>query len=297
MNATVLIIAILAIVIAAAAAIVTMSRRTDRGSATGLLARETKSRDRSRRKSAAVAPVVSAPPPAPSGRVMEKSVGLARTGGDLVARPASAAPRVLRAPMDLEQLGVTRRQFLNRSTIAMFTAGLGSFGAAVLAFLWPSLSGGFGSKVTLGKVTDILAEIDAKKEPKYFAEARTYITAYPKEDVGKAKKVYAPGVVKGMESGVVALYQKCVHLGCKVPWCTNSQWFECPCHGSQYNRVGEYKAGPAPRGLDRFDAVVDAVGNVTVDTSQVRIGPAQGTNTTGQEAEGPHCVGGKAGGH
>jgi cytochrome b6-f complex iron-sulfur subunit len=179
----------------------------------------------------------------------------------------------------------------------MFTAGLGSFGAAVLAFLWPSLSGGFGSKVTLGKVSDILAEINTKKEPKYFAEARTYITAYPKEDIGKAKKVYAPGVVKGMESGIAALYQKCVHLGCKVPWCSNSQWFECPCHGSQYNRVGEYKAGPAPRGLDRFDAVVDAAGNVTVDTSQVRIGPAQGTNTTGQEAEGPHCVGGKGGGH
>ena len=36
-----------------------------------------------------------------------------------------------------------------------------------------------------------------------------------------------------MEAGVVALYQKCVHLGCRVPWCTSSQWFECPCHGSQ----------------------------------------------------------------
>ncbi len=296
MNATVLIIAIVAIVVAAAAAVATMSRRTDRSAATGLLARETTSRDRSRRKASSV-DIATAPPPAPVGRVIEKSVVLARTGGGLVARPASAAPAVLRAPMDLEQLGVTRRQFLNRSTIAMFTAGLGSFGAAVLAFLWPSLSGGFGSKVTLGKVSDILAEVSAKKEPKYFAEARTYITAYPKEDVDKAKKVYAPGVVKGMESGVVALYQKCVHLGCKVPWCTNSQWFECPCHGSQYNRVGEYKYGPAPRGLDRFDAVVDAAGNVTVDTSQVRIGPAQGTNTTGQEAEGPHCVGGKAGGH
>jgi cytochrome b6-f complex iron-sulfur subunit len=29
-----------------------------------------------------------------------------------------------------------------------------------------------------------------------------------------------------------------------------------------------------------------------VDTKQVIQGPPIGTNTTGQEAEGPHCVGG-----
>ncbi len=294
MNATVLIIAIVAVVVLAAAAIATMSRRTDRGAATGLLARETVKRDRSRRKDAKVEVATPAPPP-PSGRSIEKALVLSRSGGDVELRPASGAPAVLRAPMDADQLGVTRRQFLNRSTIAMFTAGLGGFGASLLAFLWPSLSGGFGSKVSLGKVNDILAEIATKKEPKYFAEARTYITPYPKDGLDKAKTVYAPGVVRGMESGVAAIYQKCVHLGCKVPWCTNSQWFECPCHGSQYNRVGEYKAGPAPRGLDRFSVDVDAAGNVTVDTSAVIVGPAQGTNTTGQEAEGPHCVGGKAG--
>jgi cytochrome b6-f complex iron-sulfur subunit len=82
-----------------------------------------------------------------------------------------------------------------------------------------------------------------------------------------------------------------VHLGCKVPWCKSSQWFECPCHGSQYNRVGEKKGGPAPRGLDRFAVTVDG-GFVTVDSGQRTDGPAIGVNTTGQEAEGPHCVGG-----
>jgi cytochrome b6-f complex iron-sulfur subunit len=75
-----------------------------------------------------------------------------------------------------------------------------------------------------------------------------------------------------------------------VPWCATSQWFECPCHGSQYNRVGEKKAGPAPRGLDRF-AVSVSGGVVTVDTAARTEGPAIGVNTTGQEAEGPHCVG------
>ena len=47
-----------------------------------------------------------------------------------------------------------------------------------------------------------------------------------------------------MKQGIVALYQKCPHLGCRVPSCATSQWFECGCHGSQYNRVGEKKGGP-----------------------------------------------------
>ena len=84
-------------------------------------------------------------------------------------------------------------------------------------------------------------------------EARTYLQPYPTQDVKNAEKVpeYAP-VLPNMEEGIVAIYQKCVHLGCRVPWCQTSQWFECPCHGSKYSRVGEKKGGPAPRGLDQF---------------------------------------------
>ena len=92
-----------------------------------------------------------------------------------------------------------------------------------------------------------------------------------------------------MEAGLVALYQRCVHLGCRVPWCKSSQWFECPCHGSKYNRVGEKKGGPAPRGLDRFPIDVGG-GTVAIDTGGRILGPPIGTNTTGQEAEGPHCA-------
>ena len=45
-----------------------------------------------------------------------------------------------------------------------------------------------------------------------------------------------------------------------------SQWFECPCHGSKYNTAGEYKLGPAPRGMDRFKVTVSQTGDVTVET-------------------------------
>jgi cytochrome b6-f complex iron-sulfur subunit len=60
--------------------------------------------------------------------------------------------------------------------------------------------------------------------------------------------------------------------------------------------VGEKKAGPAPRGLDRFPVDV-AGGTVTVDTGLVIQGPPIGTNTTGQEAEGPACISAAGGEH
>ena len=100
-----------------------------------------------------------------------------------------------------------------------------------------------------------------------------------------------------MENGVIALYQKCPHLGCRVPQCVSSQWFECPCHGSQYNRVGEKKGGPAPRGMDHFAVTVSRPAATSSSTpSIVFTGVPIGTNTTGQEAEGPHCITG-GGGH
>jgi cytochrome b6-f complex iron-sulfur subunit len=224
-----------------------------------------------------------------TGRDVERAAVLERRGGSAVPVPATPAPPAPRTYLDEEALGVTRRQFFNRGIVAMFGLGLGGFGAATLGFLWPSLSGGFGSKIKVGKLDDILGQIAATREPVYVAEARTWISAYPEEAVPKAKQVYTGGVLAGMEQGVVALYQKCVHLGCRVPWCKSSQWFECPCHGSQYNRVGEKKAGPAPRGLDRFAVSVEG-GIVVVDTGQRVDGPKIGVNTTGQEPEGPHCA-------
>ena len=52
---------------------------------------------------------------------------------------------------------------------------------------------------------------------------------------------------------IFALSQKCPHLGCHVPYCESSGRFECPCHGSIYDLAGEYIAGPAPRGMDRYE--------------------------------------------
>jgi len=187
---------------------------------------------------------------------------------------------------------VARRQFLNRGIVGLLLIGpLSGLATGLIAFLWPSLSGGFGSKVTLGKLADIDANITKGNGFYYVPEGKLYVTRYPSSALPKAKTVYAPSELTAMEAGFTVLYQKCVHLGCRVPPCLTSQWFECPCHGSQYNQVGEKKGGPAPRGLDHFATAV-ANNVLTADTGTIILGPPIGTDTTGQEAEGPHCISG-----
>jgi cytochrome b6-f complex iron-sulfur subunit len=264
-------------------------RRQDRESAIGLFDRDARKRDRSREALAPLEAEEAAPRTAAEverAAVRGRGVGTAVVVAPPAAKPVPALPSYI----DDETLGVTRRQFVNRSILALFGLSVTGFGASMLGFLWPTPHGGFGSKVNAGKKDDIVAKLTATKAPVYVPDARTYLNPFPVEDVAKAKKAgYPDPIIAGYEEGLVALYQKCVHLGCRVPWCASSQWFECPCHGSKYNRVGEKKGGPAPRGLDRFPLSVGSDGTVTIDTKQPLLGPPIGTDTTGQEAEGPHC--------
>ncbi|MBJ7362879.1 MAG: Rieske 2Fe-2S domain-containing protein [Ilumatobacteraceae bacterium] len=276
-----IVIAIVALVVLAAVVLVTSARRSDvRGA--GSLARETVKRDKSIKAESG---------DGPAGSAYESQAIATRTA--VLEKATEVAPVVWQAP-DQEAVDVSRRQFFNRASVFLVLTGTAAFGASLIAFLWPRAGGGFGSKVNVGRLDDLIAQIRSERGFVYKPEARTWLTSYPADSLSKARLSYGKQTIStGMESGIIALYQKCPHLGCRVPECKSSQWFECPCHGSQYNRVGEKKAGPAPRGMDRFGVSVTN-GNVIVDTGTTFNGPAIGINTTGQEAEGPHCVSGEA---
>ena len=277
-----LVIVVPVVVVLAGLVVFAALRRRDTGEAIGQLSRETRRRD---------APVVIGDDAevAVSGRQVEAQAALARRPQELVGVGGSGLAEYV--PPDAETLGVTRRQFFNRSIVLLMGLSLTGFGAAVLAFLWPQPKGGFGSKIRVGSIPDVKATIESSDGFLYLAEGRMWITEYPEAAVEKARTVYPASMLPGLEAGVIAIYQKCPHLGCRVPECKTSQWFECPCHGSQYNQAGEKKGGPAPRGMDHFAMEVSG-GVLTVNTGQLIQGPPIGTNTTGQEAEGPHCVGG-----
>jgi cytochrome b6-f complex iron-sulfur subunit len=179
--------------------------------------------------------------------------------------------------------GMSRRDFFRNTWLASVGVSLAGFGAASLGFLWPTLRGGFGAKLELGNINDLKTELGGMPGGmKYFPEARTYLTLYDGNGADTVYKDFAVG-------GFIATYQKCAHLGCRVPFCATSKWFECPCHGSQYNRVGEYRSGPAPVGLSHFPITIDGP-NLTVDTAAPGAASPRGTDTIGQQPEGPHCV-------
>ena len=164
---------------------------------------------------------------------------------------------------------IGRREFLSKA----WMAGLALVGVAGAWTTWdvlrPRQQAGFGGLVRTvpeGQVTgEGVVAVPA---------ARSYLTREGEE--------------------ILALSRKCPHLGCTVPWCDSSGQFECPCHGSVFNRVGEYRQGPAPRGMDRYPVeVVD--GLVVVDTGDRIDGPPHGTETIDEPPRGPSCTEGGEG--
>lgn len=200
-----------------------------------------------------------------------------------------------REPVSPEDLGVTRRMFLNRAALGLFGGGfLGSLGIAMLAFIWPKLKGGFGSKINAGPIAALRSQIvqgDGSIKPLFFPEAQAWLVPMEASLLPGSSFEGLPVVAgaDGGEPGLMALWQKCVHLGCRVPECESSQGFECPCHGSKYNYHGEYDSGPAPRNLDRFALEQDAQGNLVIDTGTVLETPRAVVKTIAYP-QGPSCL-------
>lgn len=86
------------------------------------------------------------------------------------------------------------------------------------------------------------------------------------------------------DGGLVALWWKCPHLGCTVPWkgdmpidaakdpLERRGWFNCNCHGSTYTKAGVRVFGPASRSMDTMQVEVAANGDVTVQSGTIRSG-------------------------
>jgi cytochrome b6-f complex iron-sulfur subunit len=77
----------------------------------------------------------------------------------------------------------------------------------------------------------------------------------PLSTVGNAALVNASGrsflVARTGQNTFTALTAVCTHEGCIVST-FQTQTFECPCHGSQYNTSGSVLRGPATRALTQF---------------------------------------------
>jgi cytochrome b6-f complex iron-sulfur subunit len=160
-----------------------------------------------------------------------------------------------------------RREFLS----TMWKWGIGLVAVAGAWTTWdilqPSKTSGFGGEIKAGDAADV-----PSTSVETVQAAQAYVTKEGEEDI--------------------ALWWRCPHLGCRVPWCESAGEFECPCHGSHFNRLGEYRSGPSPRGMDRFETTV-VEGVVVIDTSKVIPGAPPGPESI-DEPVGPPC---EDGGH
>ncbi|MEW5828487.1 MAG: Rieske 2Fe-2S domain-containing protein [Chloroflexota bacterium] len=140
---------------------------------------------------------------------------------------------------------VSRRDFLK--TIWAFFGGVAALevGGVFVAYLQPRLAEGeFGSVITAGAVDDF-----PPNSVTHVANGRFYVVRQP-------------------DGGFLAVYHRCTHLGCTVPWDQAAGQFICPCHSSRFDSHGTVQNPPAPRPLDLFPVAIED-GQVKVDTGAI----------------------------
>lgn len=137
----------------------------------------------------------------------------------------------------------SRRVFLR--TLMWGSAGLFALlaGTASFAMFWPRKVTGFGAEITAGSLADFpVGTVTRIREGNFY--------------------------ISHVESGIIALYWQCTHLGCTVPWVEEEGRFHCPCHGSTFDRTGLNTGGPAPRPLDYMTVRLEG-DTVIVDTGDI----------------------------
>jgi Rieske Fe-S protein len=150
----------------------------------------------------------------------------------------------------------------------MWKWGAGLIAAAGAWTSWDLLRPTLGNALG-GKIRTVVADAVPERGVVPVTAARAYLTR--------------------IDGEIIALSEKCSHLGCRVPWCDSSSQFECPCHGSHFDRAGDYRAGPAPRGMDRFGVSVED-GVVFIDTTEVIAGNPPGVQVIDEPVTGPSCT-------
>jgi len=137
--------------------------------------------------------------------------------------------------------GLSRRDFL----------GLAAFGTAILASLG----------VLAGSLRFVKSNV-------YFEDSKKFKIGKPENfPVGTSRKIDDKNVfIFSSDNGLFAISAICTHLGCIVH--PSEFGFQCPCHGSQFNKDGKVIGGPAPRPLEWFEINQEVDGTLFVDAGK-----------------------------
>ncbi len=124
--------------------------------------------------------------------------------------------------LSLKLKDLPRRNFLSLAALGSFFAAVGTALAGILRLPKPTVLPGPLLRFKVGMPEQL--PIGA-------------VTPFAKENF----------VVYRDDEGVYAISTLCTHLGCTVA--PTAEGFQCPCHGSRFDKRGGVKSGPAPRPL------------------------------------------------
>jgi len=150
----------------------------------------------------------------------------------------------MQAYQSIENKSISRRDMLKLSWGALAGLVAVEVGGLALSYMKPRLAAGeFGSIITAG-IVDEFPPGSVTQIP----NGRFYLTRLE-------------------DGGFLAIYQRCTHLGCSVPWEQTANSFICPCHSSSFSADGTLLNPPAPRALDIFPVSIED-GQIKVDTAR-----------------------------
>ncbi len=180
--------------------------------------------------------------PAAAPAPASATLAMTRSGSEQLRPAQQQLRRLARSPGNR----TSRRQFLRNTVLGSAGIILLELTGGLLYFFWPQKTGAFGSKIAI-----LRGNIPAP---------------------GSAPLKVQDGrfLLINNDDGLLALYWKCPHLGCTIPWKEAEGRFICPCHGSNYDRHGVLIKGPAPRPMDLMPIEVDLNGNLIVDTGDIQ---------------------------
>jgi cytochrome b6-f complex iron-sulfur subunit len=140
---------------------------------------------------------------------------------------------------------LSRRNFLALGVTALGAVAAFELGSAAILYVRSrSLEGSFGGVVVAGEISKFVPNSVTEYPESYFY------------------------LVRAADGGFLALYRRCPHLGCSVEWEGSQEVFNCPCHGSSFDKLGNLEDRPVPSALDLFEIEIKD-DRVLVDTSRI----------------------------
>jgi quinol---cytochrome c reductase iron-sulfur subunit, bacillus type len=131
---------------------------------------------------------------------------------------------------------ITRTRFL--TNVALVTGGV-----ATAAILVPVV--GFAIAPTVQGEDFRWVDVGALKD---FPSGQTSSLAVSGPDPEANRRIF----LRNRDDQLIAIWNRCAHLGCPVAYSAGGDNYVCPCHGGAYNSLGLVVGGPPPRPLDRL---------------------------------------------